>query len=72
MTRLPLQHKLGCYAVMVALYVTFLPRLARDVLIAAEQLLRRLVSFRRAAPISDTGGAASVTQARDSTQKRAA
>ncbi|WP_428937696.1 glycosyltransferase family 2 protein [Fontivita pretiosa] len=72
MTKLPLRHKLGCYAVMAALYVAFLPRLARDVLIAGEQLLRRLLSCRGAAPISDTGGPGCEPRACDPPRKRAA
>lgn len=41
-TPLPLGQKLACYAVMAALYVSFIPRLARDVLIAAELMFYRL------------------------------
>jgi hypothetical protein len=41
-TRLPLRQKLGALMVMAGLYVKFSPRLARDVLIAAELLLYRM------------------------------
>lgn len=42
---LPLHQRIGALAVMAGLYVKFLPRLARDVLIAAELLLYRLTGL---------------------------
>jgi glycosyltransferase involved in cell wall biosynthesis len=40
-TRLPLATKIGCYGVIAGLYVKFSPRLARDLVIAAELLACR-------------------------------
>ncbi|HEY7088145.1 MAG TPA: glycosyltransferase family A protein [Tepidisphaeraceae bacterium] len=42
LTPLPLMQKFGCYAAMAGLYVKFFPRLARDLILAAELALYRL------------------------------
>jgi glycosyltransferase involved in cell wall biosynthesis len=44
-TRLPLASKLACYAAIAGLYVKFAPRLTRDLLIALELLIYRMIRW---------------------------
>jgi hypothetical protein len=73
MTRLPVGQKLGCYAVMAGLYVKFLPRLARDVIIAAEQVFYRLTGLapQPADPAHRAAAAAPVAAASNGAAERA-